>query len=132
MALKAVGSSRQFAVAAGISIDRYRVIGTVLSTVLGAIGIITYAQSFGFLQLYDAPMFMGFGAVPAILIGGATVRRANISHVLIGTFLFQGLLVVALPVANLIMTGGNMAEITRIIISNGVILYALTQVSGSK
>jgi simple sugar transport system permease protein len=132
MAMKAVGDSRQFAVASGLSVDRYRIIGTIMSTVLGAIGISAYAQSFGFMQLYDAPMFYGFGAVAAILIGGATVRRAAISHVMIGTFLFQGLLVVALPVANLIMTGGNLAEITRITISNGVILYALTQVTGGE
>jgi len=84
MAMKAVGDSRQFAIASGLSVDRYRTIGTVLSTVLGAVGIVAYAQSFGFLQLYDAPMFMGFGAVAAILIGGATVQRANISHVFIG------------------------------------------------
>ena len=132
MAMKAVGASRQFAVASGLNVDKYRIIGATLSTILGAVGIAAYAQSFGFLQLYDAPMFYGFGAVAAVLIGGATVRKANISHVFIGTFLFQGLLVVSLPVANLIMTGGNMAEITRITISNGVILYALTQVSGGE
>ena len=132
LAMKAVGASRQFAVASGLNVDKYRIIGATLSTVLGAVGIAAYAQSFGFLQLYDAPMFYGFGAVAAVLIGGATVRRANISHVIIGTFLFQGLLVVSLPVANLVMTGGNMAEITRITISNGVILYALTQVSGGQ
>lgn len=131
-AMRAVGANRQFAMASGLSVDRYRIIGATLSTILGAVGITAYAQSFGFLQLYDAPMFYGFGAVAAILIGGATVRRASISHVFIGTFLFQGLLVVALPVANLIMTGGNLAEITRITISNGVILYALTQVSGGE
>jgi simple sugar transport system permease protein len=128
LAMKAVGDSTRFAAASGLNVDRYRIIGATLSTVLGAVGITAYSQSFGFLQLYDAPMFYGFGAVAAILIGGATVRRANISHVIIGTFLFQGLLVVALPVANLIMTGGNLAEITRVTISNGVILYALTQV----
>ena len=132
MAMKAVGSSRRFAEASGLSVDKYRIIGTVLSTVLGAVGIVAYAQSFGFLQLYDAPMFMGFSAVAAILIGGATVRSANISYVFVGTFLFQGLLVVALPVANQIMTGGNMAEITRVTVSNGVILYALTQVSAGE
>lgn len=130
IAMKAVGDSRQFALASGLNVDKYRLLGTVVSTALGAIGIVVFSQSFGFIQLYEAPMFMGFAAVASILIGGATVRRANISNVVIGTILFQALLVVALPVANKIITVGGVAEITRIIVSNGIILYALAQVGG--
>ena len=130
IAMKAVGANPKFAVASGLNVNFYRMFGTVLSTVFGAVGILVYAQSFGFLQLYLAPMFMGFAAVAGVLIGGANVRDANVSHVIIGTFLFQGLLVVALPVANNIMTLGSLAEITRIVVSNGIILYALTQVTG--
>lgn len=132
IAMKAAGDNPRFAIASGINVDRNRIIGTMMSTILGAIGIIVYSQSFGFFQLYQAPMFMGFAAVAAILIGGATVKKASISNVLIGTFLFQSLLVVALPVANKIMTLGSLAEITRIIVSNGIILYALTQVRGGE
>ncbi|KAB3531643.1 ABC transporter permease [Alkaliphilus pronyensis] len=132
IAMKAVGDNPRFATAAGLNVNKYRTFGSILSTVLGAIGIIVYSQSFGFIQLYQAPMFMGFSAVAAILIGGATVKKASISHVFIGTFLFQGLLVVALPVANKMLTAGSLAEITRIIVSNGIILYALTQVGGGE
>lgn len=128
MALRTVGENPRYAVASGINVNNYRIIGTTLSNILGAIGIIVYAQSFGFLQLYTAPMFMGFASVAAILIGGATVKKASIVNVFIGTFLFQSILVVALPVANKIMVTGDLAEISRIIISNGVIIYALTQI----
>lgn len=130
IAMRTVGDNQKFAVASGLNVDKYRIIGTILSTVLGAIGIVVYAQSYGFLQLYQAPMFMGFHAVAAILIGGATIKNASISHVLIGTLLFQGLLVVALPVANNVVSLGSLAEITRIVVSNGIILYALTQGGG--
>ncbi len=65
----------------------------------------------------------------SILIGGASLRKAKIIHVIIGTFLFQGLLGVALPVIN-ILSEGSMAEIIRIVISNGIILYALTRKEG--
>lgn len=126
--MRTVGDNPRFAVASGLNVDTYRITGTTFSTVLGAIGIIVYAQSFGFLQLYTAPMFMGFTSVAAILIGGATVKKASIVHVFIGTFLFQSILVVALPVANKIMVTGDLAEISRITISNGIILYALTQI----
>lgn len=126
----AAGSNPKFARASGINVDKSRLLGTMLSTILGAVGIIIYAQSFGFYQLYQAPMMMGFAAVAAILIGGASATNAKISHVIIGTILFQGLLTIGLPVANKIVTEGNLAEVVRIIVSNGIILYALTKVGG--
>jgi len=132
LAMKAVGDSRQFAEASGLNVNKHRILGAVLSTVIGAIGIVVFSQSFGFIQLYEAPMFMGFAAVAAILIGGASVRRASITNVIVGAVLMQALLVIALPVAGKIIVGGigGVAEITRIIVSNGIILYALAQVGG--
>lgn len=127
MAMTAAGNSEKFAVASGVNVNKSRIIGTVLSTVLGAIGIIVYSQSYGFIQLYQAPLMMSFAAVAAILIGGASTRTAKIRHVVIGTFLFQGLLTLGLPVANKIVTEGNLSEVLRIIVSNGIILYALTK-----
>ena len=40
-----------------------------LRTMLAAVGIIVYGQSYGFMQLYQAPRQMGFLAASAILIG---------------------------------------------------------------
>ena len=128
-AMKVAGSSEAFATSNGVNVDRQRLLGIVLSTVLAAIGIIVYSQSFGFLQLYNSPLYVALPAAASILIGGATLQKAKIIHVVIGTFLFQGLLVVALPVIN-ILSEGSMAEIIRIIISNGIILYALTRKAG--
>lgn len=132
VAMKAAGDNPKFATSSGINVDRQRLIGTTLSTVLGAIGIVVYAQSYGFYQLYTAPMMMAFPAIAAILIGGASSSKAKISHVIIGTFLFQGLLVVALPVANKILPEGNLSEVMRVIIQYGIILYALTKASGGE
>ncbi|MEW9122054.1 MAG: ABC transporter permease [Thermotaleaceae bacterium] len=132
IALKAVGDNPKFATASGINVDHGRLIGTILSTVLGGIGIIVYAQSFGFFQLYQAPLYMAFPPVAAILIGGASTRSAKISHVIMGTFLFQALLTIALPVANKLVSEGNLSEVARIIVSNGIILYALTQAGGGE
>ncbi|MGB4437051.1 MAG: ABC transporter permease [Acetomicrobium sp.] len=126
VALSTVGASPRFAESCGLSIDRYRTIGSVVSQALGAVGIIVYAQTFGFLQLYMAPLFMAFFAVASILIGGATLNRATIWHATVGCFLFQSILVVSMPVANLVISE-NLAEVARIIISNGIILYALTR-----
>lgn len=125
-AMKVAGSSESFAISNGIDVDKQRILGTILSTVLAAVGIIVYSQAFGFLQLYNGPLYVAMPAAASILIGGASLQKAKISHVIIGTFLFQSLLVVALPVINII-SDGNMAEIIRIIISNGIIIYALTR-----
>ncbi|MDD2452666.1 MAG: ABC transporter permease [Synergistaceae bacterium] len=128
IAISAGGINPKFAQAAGLDIDRNRVFANVISTILGAIGIIVYSQSYGYAQLYTAPLMMAFPAVAAVLIGGATASRAKVSHVIVGVVLFQGLLTTALPVANEVFVGTDLSEIMRMIIQNGIILYALTQV----
>lgn len=130
MAMSAAGANPMFAKAAGINVNRMRLIGTILSTVLAAVGILVYAQGFGFMQLYNGPMMMGFTSVAAVLIGGASPKRAAIPHVLLGTFLFQGILALGLPVANQFIPESNLSEVMRLIISNGIIIYALTQAKG--
>ncbi len=130
IAMKTVGDNPKFAAANGLNVDKYRILGTILSTVLGAVGMVVYAQSFGYIQLYSAPLMMAFPAVAAILIGGATAKKANISFVIIGTILFQGLLTISLPVASSFFTGGNISEVIRMIVQNGIILYALAQGGG--
>lgn len=128
--MKAAGDNPRFAQASGIDVNKSRILGTTLSTVLAGIGITIFSQSYGFIQLYQAPLMAAFPAVAAILIGGASAKHAKISHVLIGTFLFQGLLTVSLPAANALLPEGNLSEVLRMIVQNGVILYALTKVGG--
>ena len=125
-AMTAVGSNPDFARASGISVDRMRTVSTVISTVLGAVGIIVYQQSFGFIQLYTAPLNMPFAAVAAILIGGASVNKASMVNVMVGAFLFQGLLTMTPSVINSALQT-DMSEVVRLIVSNGIIIYALTR-----
>lgn len=130
-ALIAVGSNPGFARSSGINIDKIRTISVILSTMLGAFGILVYQQSFGFIQLYGAPLYMSFPAVAAILIGGASINKASILNVLVGTILFQGILTMTPSVVNgLLQT--DMSEVIRIVLSNGMILYALTRKVGGQ
>ena len=125
-AMTAVGSNPIFATASGVNVDRMRMLSVVLSTWLGAVGIIVYEQSFGFIQLYMGPFNMAMPAVSAVLLGGASVNKASIANVVIGTLLFQGILTMTPSVMNgLIQT--DVSEVIRIIVSNGMILYALTR-----
>ena len=127
-AMTAVGSNPTFARAAGIHVDKIRMLSVVMSTWLGAVGILVYEQGFGFIQLYNAPFYMALPAVSAILIGGASVNKASIINVIVGTFLFQGIVTMTPTVMNN-MIHMDMSEVIRMIASNGMILYALTRKS---
>ncbi|WP_320130591.1 ABC transporter permease [uncultured Sphaerochaeta sp.] len=121
------GSNPKYAIANGVDVNRMRTLSVILSTVLGGIGIIIYAQGFSFYQLYNAPLMMAFPAVAAVLIGGATTNKISIFNVVLGTIMFQSLLAIAVPVANSLIPEGNISEVVRTIVSNGIILYALSQ-----
>ena len=125
-AMTAVGSNPAFAKAAGINVDKMRLISVIMSTWLGAVGILIYEQGFGFIQLYMGPFWMALPAVSAILIGGASVNKASIPNVIIGTFLFQGIVTMTPTVMNSAFHM-DMSEVIRVIVSNGMILYALTR-----
>ena len=137
MAMTAAGANPGFAAAKGIHVSRMRALGVILSTALAAVGIVVFSQSYGFVQLYKAPLLMAFPTVAALLIGGASVRSATVAHVILGTALFQSVLTTSLPVVNEIVVQragaefGNIPEIARLIISNGIIIYALTRKEGS-
>ena len=125
-AMTAVGSNPTFARAAGVNVDKMRMLSVVMSTWLAAIGILVYEQGFGFIQLYMAPFYMALPAVSAILIGGASVNKATIGHVILGTFLFQGIVTMTPTVMNNAIHM-DMSEVIRVVASQGMILYALTR-----
>ncbi|MCA8959604.1 MAG: ABC transporter permease [Planctomycetes bacterium] len=139
VAMSTAGANPQYARSIGISVPRMRIGATAISTVLGAAGILVYSQSYGFYQLYKAPLWMAFQIVAALLLGGASLRKATVFHVVLGTLLFQSLLTTSLPVVNDLVEGSeyasslsNLPEIARLMIQNGVILYALTRVTGGR
>jgi len=129
IAISAVGRNPMFAKATGISVDRSRIIANMMSTAIAAFGVIVYAQGFGFIQLYDFPMFMAFPAVASVMVGGATGQRAKVANVILGTLLFQGLMAIALPVFSRLLDGAGFVNPLRMVVQNGIILYALSRMS---
>lgn len=124
LAINAVGENAAFSQLSGIHINRTRTLAIIISTILAALGICVYAQSFGFIELYEAPLMMAFPAASAILIGGSRGAKTSIIQVIIGTFLFQSVYVYSGPVANTLLVP-EVSEIIRVIMVNGIILYAL-------
>lgn len=125
-AITAVGSNPDYARASGININKMRVVSVMLSTMLAAVGMIVFQQSFGFVQMFNSPLAFVFPSVAAVLLGGASVNKATITNVVIGTFLFQGILTMTPSVINSAINI-DVSEIIRIIVSNGLIVYALTR-----
>lgn len=119
----AIAENETFVSLSGVSVNRYRTIGIIISTMLAAFGVIVYSQSYGFLHLYDGPFMMSFPAVSAIVIGGAKAGKATVKNALIGSFLYQTSFLLSVPVANALLIP-EMSEILRSIITNGIILYA--------
>jgi simple sugar transport system permease protein len=125
-AITAVGSNPEYARAAGINVNNMRTVSVILSTMIAAIGIIVYEQSFGFIQMYGSPQAFIFPTVAAILLGGASVNKASIPNVIIGTILFQGILTMTPSVINSAISI-DVSEVVRMIVTNGMIVYALTR-----
>jgi simple sugar transport system permease protein len=125
-AITAVGSNPEYARAAGIDVNRMRTVSVALSTVLAAIGMIVYEQSFGFIQMFNSPLAFMFPSVAAVLLGGASVNKATITNVIIGTLLFQGILTMTPSVINSAISI-DVSETVRLIVTNGLIVYALTR-----
>ncbi|MDD4238066.1 MAG: ABC transporter permease [Desulfotomaculaceae bacterium] len=120
----ATGENEAFARLSGIDIGRIRLLAIVLSTMLAGIGICVYAQSYGFIQLYDEPLSMAFPAISAVLIGGSTGRRTWIFEAVLGAYLLQTIYLLTVPIANEILIP-EVTEILRTFITYSIILYAL-------
>lgn len=125
-----VGNNPNYARSIGLSVDRYRLLSVVISTVLATIGIVFYAQTFGFYEFYSNYLQLGFTCVAGVLIGGATDNKVSMWNVVYGCLLYESILTLSTPVANRYIASGSMAEIIRLLITNGVILYALTKQGG--
>ncbi len=121
--MRAICQNETFAKLSGIDINRYRIYAVVFSSVLAGIGICVYSQSYGFVQLYDGPLMMAFPAVSAILIGGAISKKATVFQAMFGAYLYETTFLISVPVANELLIP-EISEVIRMIVTNGIILYA--------
>ncbi|HPS87584.1 MAG TPA: ABC transporter permease [Spirochaetota bacterium] len=128
MLMNAAGENESFARINGVNIGGMRILSVIMSTSLAAAGTCIYAQQYGFIELYDAPLMAAFPAVSALLLGGSSGKRIYLRHALLGVVLYQSLYLLSLPVANMLLVP-EMAEIIRIIVTSIVILYALAKKS---
>lgn len=122
---RAVGQNRTVANASGINVDRVRVIAIMISTVLAGWGQLIFVQNMGSFQTYGAHEQVGLYAGAAILVGGASIRKATNGQAILGCILFHLLFIVAPPAGKNLFGDAAIGEYFRVFISYGVIALAL-------
>ena len=122
---RAVGQNRTVANASGINVDRVRVIAIVISTVLAGWGQLIFVQNMGSFQTYGAHEQVGLYAGAAILVGGASIKKATNGQALLGCILFHLLFIVAPSAGKNLFGDAAIGEYFRVFISYGVIALAL-------
>ena len=122
---RAVGQNRTVANASGINVDRVRVIAIIISTVLAGWGQLIFVQNMGSFQTYGAHEQVGLYAGAAILVGGASIKKATNGQALLGCILFHLLFIVAPSAGKNLFGDAAIGEYFRVFISYGVIALAL-------
>jgi simple sugar transport system permease protein len=123
--MRAVGQDMSVADAAGIPVEKTRIIAIIISTMFACAGQIIFLQNMGNLATYNAHDQTGFFAVAAILVGGASVTHASIPNVFIGVILLHAMFIVS-PLAGQNLFGSAMlGEYFRQFIGYGVIALSL-------
>ena len=130
--MRAVGQDLEVAKAAGINVDRTRIISVVMSTVCAGFGMVIYLQNSGNLPTYTGHSQIGMFCIAALLVGGASVEKAGIGNAFLGVILFHLMFIVA-PGAGKFITGDSMVgEYFRVFLSYGVITLALIMYEAKK
>lgn len=123
--IRTCGQDMQVAAAAGIKVARTRIIATVISTIFASWGQIIYLQNMGLVNTYTSHEQVGMYAVAALLVGGASIKKATISQVFLGALLFH-VLFFTMPLAGLkLFSDAQIGEYFRVFISYGVIAASL-------
>jgi len=122
---RAVGQSGVVANAAGIDVDRVRIIAIVFSTILAGWGQLIFVQNMGSFQTYGAHEQVGLYAGAAILVGGASVIRATNTQALVGCVLFHLMFILAPAAGKNLFGDAAIGEYFRVFICYGVIALAL-------
>lgn len=123
--MRAVGQDREVSLAAGIPVERTRIVAIIMSTLLACYGQIIFLQNLGTLNTYNSHEQAGTFSIAALLIGGASVARASIPNVFIGVILFHLLFIVSPNAGKNLIGSAQLGEFFRQFVSYGVIALSL-------
>ena len=123
--IRTVGQDNDVARVSGINVERTRILSIVISTVLACYGQIIFLQNIGTMNTYNSHEQVGVFAIAALLVGGASVAKANIPNVFIGVILFHTMFVVSPRAGKELIGQAQLGEYFRVFVSYGVIAFSL-------
>lgn len=123
--MRAVGHDLVVADSAGIPVERTRIIAIIISTVLACYGQIIFLQNMGNMATYNAHDQTGFFAVAAILVGGASVKKASLFNAFLGVFLLHLMFYVSPRAGQNLFGSAMIGEYFRQFVGYGVIAMSL-------
>lgn len=123
--MRATGQNMAVAQLSGIKVERTRIIAIIISTLMACYGQIIFLQNLGTMSTYTSHEQAGTFAIAALLVGGATVKKASLVNVFVGVILFHMMFVIS-PMAGKHLIGqAQLGEYFRVFISYGIIAIAL-------
>lgn len=123
--MRAVGHDMHVADSSGIPVNRTRILAIIISTVFACVGQVIFLQNMGNMATYSAHTQTAFFAVAAILVGGASVKKASLANVFIGVVLLHALFVVTPNAGQKIFGQAQIGEYFRQFIGYGIIALSL-------
>jgi len=123
-----LGHDHDSAEISGVPVAKARIMAIMISIILASWGQIIFLQNTGVLITYGSHIQVGMLPIVALLIGGASIKKATVGQALLGVVLLQGFHVIWPSFFNALIGVENMNEPYRVIILNGVFLYAFVQV----
>lgn len=123
--INAVGQNRDIAISMGISADKIRITAIMISTLLAALGQLIFIQDIGNFTTYTAHENVGTFSIAALLVGGASIKKANIGHAVLGALLFHTMFIVSPLAGKNLFNNAQLGEYFRVFVCYAVIAIAL-------
>ena len=123
--MRAVSQDMEVARDSGIKVEETRILSIIISTVLAGYGMIIYLQNMGTLNTYNSHNQIGMFSAAALLVGGASVSKANIRNVFLGVILFHLMFYVSPYAGKNLIGEAQLGEYFRVFVSYGVITLSL-------
>lgn len=123
--IHAVGQSMPIAVSMGIPADKIRITAIMISTLLAALGQLIFIQDIGNFTTYTAHENVGTFSIAALLVGGASIKKANIGHAILGALLFHTMFIISPLAGKNLFDNAQLGEYFRVFVCYAVIAVAL-------
>ncbi len=123
--MRTVGQNRDVATSAGLNVNKIRIIAMIMSTVLASWAQLISIQNIGTMSTYGSHNQVGLYSIAALLVGGASVQKANAKQAILGVILFHTLFILSPVAGTQLMGNAQIGEYFRVFVAYGVIAVSL-------